>query len=172
MEKTSLANRPFDLVLLFYFVTHIPATLLVDLQSIIPRSVYPIALQELVRWYSSPASPFNDPYFRENPGSPIWLQAFTYCELFFQLPFFFFAIKSILTRDNRIRIPGIIYGAHVATTLAPILFGFWVGEYAMDLTQSNKIALTLLYLPYLIIPLLMVFKYALNPTPYGKDKAN
>ena len=45
-----------------------------------------------------------------------------WAELCLQLPFFFVAVKALYDRDEAaFRIPFVIYGAHTATTMIPIL---------------------------------------------------
>ena len=66
-----------------------------------------------------------------------------WAELCLQLPFFFVAVKALYDRDEAaFRIPFVIYGAHTATTMIPIL-----GE----IGGSTRLAL--IYLPYLLFPL-------------------
>ncbi len=52
--------------------------------------------------------------------------------------------------------------SHYDDVLFVHTLGFWVGEYTTGLTFANKASLTALYLPYLIIPLLMVAKYSVR----------
>ena len=46
-------------VLLVFFATHIPITLLIDAQAALPASWFPTAVRDLVDWYASPEG-FND----------------------------------------------------------------------------------------------------------------
>ena len=70
-----------------------------------------------------------------------------WAELCLQLPFFFVAVKALYDRDEAaFRIPFIVYGAHTATTMIPIL-----GEILGSATAPTRLAL--IYLPYLLFPL-------------------
>lgn len=61
----------------------------------------------------------------------------------------------------------IIYGAHVSTTLVPILADILFGP------QSGPHSLTLaaIYLPYLLVPFCMMTSFALDPDPFRTKSA-
>ena len=64
-----------------------------------------------------------------------------------------------------------MYGTHAATTLVPILGTFWLGGSANQLSMEKKVKLTLIYLPYLIMPLLLVFKMVSRGSePFAKKR--
>eukprot|EP00959_Pyramimonas_sp_CCMP1952_P342503 7175832-Pyramimonas_sp.AAC.2 len=50
-----------------------------------------------------------------------------------------------------IQLPAVVYGAHTSTTLAPILLELW--SVPTIPTDQNRLALTGIYLPYLLIPM-------------------
>ena len=79
-----------------------------------------------------------------------------------QLPFFFWASYCLFHRLNIIRLPMVIYGAHVATTVAPILAEFAMHE---TLTLPEKKTLIAFYLPYLLIPIMICWEFALDEEP-------
>ena len=54
-------------------------------------------------------------------AQPVWFKSMILFELLFQLPFFFVGFYAFYKQCNWIRIPGIAYGVHTATTLIPIL---------------------------------------------------
>ncbi|XP_068385779.1 sigma intracellular receptor 2 isoform X2 [Eschrichtius robustus] len=76
------ARRGLEWLLGLYFLSHIPITLLVDLQAVLPRDLYPVELRNLRQWYTEE---FKDALL-QNP--PVWFKSFLFCELVFQLPFF------------------------------------------------------------------------------------
>lgn len=150
-------------VFLIYFITHIPITLCVDLQVLFGQ-FYPPALTQLNDWY---IATYNDVVIREKP---IWLQSFIWCELLLQTPFFFIATYGLLFKKNWIRIPSILYGAHVATTVVPILAETLLNPV---ITNDQKLMLTGFYAPYLLIPLLLALYMSFNSKPFGdKQKKN
>lgn len=143
-------------IFLFYFITHIPISLSLDYQALLGE-FYPPILQEFYKWYTVK---FNDVLMTNRP---VWLQSFIFAELVFQGPFFFVAIYALWKRRNWIRIPGIIYGTHVATTVLPIL-----AEIAFS-TKNNlheKIILFCCYSPYFVIPALFAGVLADSPVPF------
>ncbi|XP_061868462.1 sigma intracellular receptor 2 [Colius striatus] len=146
-----------------YFLSHIPITLLIDLQPLLPAGLQPPALTELLQWY---AASFRDPLMLQPPE---WFKTFVYCEAFLQLPFFPVAFYAFLKGGCKwIRTPAIIYSTHVATTLLPILahilcHDFSKAELGGPRTQRERLLLLSVYLPYLLIPLLLLFTMLCNP---------
>ena len=122
---------------LLYFASHIPITLLIDAQAAIDHRYFPEPAQALLDWHIR----VNGDHLMGAP--PGWFRSAVWAELCLQLPFFFVAVKALYDRDEAaFRIPFVIYGAHVATTMIPIL-----GEI------GGSTRLTLIYLPYLLFPL-------------------
>jgi hypothetical protein len=70
--------------------------------------------------------------------------------------FFFVGAYGWIARRNWVRIPTIIYASHVITTMVPIYATFANA----DIKQHNKIFLVTVYLPFLIVPLLMLWRAA------------
>lgn len=149
-------NEFFRTLFLIYFISHIPITLLIDMQAVF-GAVYPTALRDIITWYGKS---FND-VLMSHP--PIWFKSFIVAETFLQLPFFFFAIWGLVNKNNIIRIPGIIYGAHVATTVWTILCEF---QFHDSITPRQKLILSLIYMPYFAVPLLFTMVLAWNPRPW------
>ncbi|NXH09478.1 SGMR2 protein, partial [Bucco capensis] len=146
-----------------YFLSHIPITLLIDLQALLPAGLHPASLTELLQWY---AATFRDPMMLQPPE---WFKAFIYCEAFLQLPFFPVAAYAFFKGGCKwIRTPAIIYSTHVATTLfailAHILFhDFSSGEPAGPRSQQQRLTLLCVYLPYLLLPLLLLHTMLCHP---------
>lgn len=57
-----------------------------------------------------------------------------------------------------VRVPAVLYGAHVATTLIPIM-----AELLLGVPGHPKAACASVYAPYLLVPLSMVLRYSLRP---------
>lgn len=81
-----------------------------------------------------------------------WFTSLVSLEIVFQLPFFFYAVYSILNcaYGFYFRPLCIAYGASTATTLIPILACVLSDD---DTTTSEKGVLLGFYLPYLMFPL-------------------
>eukprot|EP01035_Chromulina_nebulosa_P027923 gene27923-36785_t len=145
-----------------YFITHIPITLCVDLQALL-GSFYPPLLRDLYTWY---VTTFQDELMA-NP--PPWLKTFIFLELTFQLPFFFVAVYALYNKLTWIRIPSIVYGIHVATTVCPILTSILASE---STSVHDKTLLCSFYLPYLLVPLILAIFMILNENPFSKSQSN
>ncbi|XP_055513556.1 sigma intracellular receptor 2 [Leucoraja erinacea] len=149
-------GRLLEYIFSFYFISHIPITLAVDMQALLPRSMFPGALQGLLDWYSAR---FKDPMLLDPPP---WFSVFILCEAVLQMPFFPFAAYAFYKGScSWIRMPAIVYSTHVATTvvstLGHILFNdFSKSTYPGPNTLSDRLTLTAIYIPYLIIPLLIL----------------
>lgn len=151
-------NEILRIVFLIYFITHIPITLCIDLQGAFPE-FYPKVLTDVFQWY---LEQYND-VVMANPQP--WLKSFLYCELLFQFPYFFAVTYGLLFRKNWIRIPSIAYGAHVSTTVVPIIAEV-VQTAAM--TEQQKINLLAVYSPYLLIPLTLMLTMCFSgPDVFG-----
>ena len=141
-------SETFRTVVLVFLGTHIPATLMMDSQALLPPAIVPGFMKSLLRFHVDTNA---DPLMA-NP--PTWFKSFILFELLFQLPFFFIGFKAFYERKNWIRIPGVVYGAHTATTLVPILQYIW--EYP-SLGNAERWRLIAIYLPYLVVPLWIVW---------------
>ena len=154
-------NSLLRAMFLVYFITHIPITLSLDLQ-IIFGQYYPESLQGLATWY---IATYNDQLLLTKP---IWLQSFIWAEFLFQTPFFFVATYGLLFKRNWMRIPSIIYGAHVATTVWAIIAEFVAST---TISEKEKLVLFSFYAPYFVIPALLMWYMAIHPVPFPVDAA-
>mmetsp|Transcript_29138 Transcript_29138/g.38322 ORF Transcript_29138/g.38322 Transcript_29138/m.38322 type:complete len:162 (-) Transcript_29138:178-663(-) len=147
-------------VFLIYFVTHIPTTLLIDMQAIFSE-FYPESLKNLLQWHIETNGDFL------MATLPLWFRSVIWGEYVMQLPFFFVASYAFYKGANWIRIPTIIYGSHVATTMIPILSEIL---YSPEMTAGStaRIQLFCIYLPYLVVPLALVLTMSFNEYPFGK----
>ncbi|CAH2219828.1 transmembrane 97 [Pelobates cultripes] len=162
--------RLLEWIFFFYFFSHIPITLLVDLQPILPSSWYPQELLDLMKWY---VVSFKD-HMMMNP--PAWFLSFVYCEGLVQLPFFPVAAYAFYKGGCKwIRIPAIVYSAHVATTviaiIAHVLFGEFQKYNGVDPpNQKERLTLVSIYAPYLVIPLLILLTMLFSPRYKQEEK--
>lgn len=143
-ERPEVLDPVARYAFLGYFGSHIPITLLIDAQAAIDQRRFPEFARALLDWHIR----VNGDFLMGAP--PRWFRSVVWVELCLQLPFFFVAVKVLRDRDEAaFRIPFIVYGAHTATTMIPIL-----GEIA-----STRLAL--IYLPYLLFPLGCVVLFSL-----------
>ncbi|KAL7848805.1 hypothetical protein SRHO_G00204280 [Serrasalmus rhombeus] len=163
--------RFLEIIFFFYFATHIPITLFIDLQALVPEHVYPQALKDVLHWY---AADFKDPMVLD---PPFWFKSFIFCEALVQLPFFPVAAYAFMKGNCRwIRTPAIVYATHVATSLIPILahilfHDFPVAPHPGPQTSKERLTLVSVYAPYLVIPIMllltMLFSTAYSTSPPG-----
>ncbi|CAH1232884.1 TMEM97 [Branchiostoma lanceolatum] len=149
--------RVLEWVFFLYFASHIPITILFDSQALLPKELYPQALKDVMANYAHGAKDalMADP--------PMWFKSFCWCEMTLQLPFFFVAAYAFFQGKCRwIRLPVIIYSTHTATTLIPILAQVFFNDFSDSpvpgpTTFEERMTLATIYMPYLVIPLLMLF---------------
>ncbi|XP_028857344.1 sigma intracellular receptor 2 [Denticeps clupeoides] len=159
-----MSVRVLELIFFVYFATHVPITALIDLQALLPEHVYPQALRDLLRWY---AAEYRDPMMLD---PPVWFKSFVFCEALLQMPFFPVAAYAFWKGGCRwIRTPAIIYSAHVATTLIPILahilsHRFPEKPHPGPQTPSERLALVSIYAPYLVVPVMLLFTMLCSST--------
>ncbi|KAM5274836.1 sigma intracellular receptor 2 [Ctenodactylus gundi] len=167
------ARRCLEWLLGFYFLSHIPITLFLDLQGVFPSELYPVEFRNLLTWYSKE---FKDPLLQDPPA---WFKSFLFCELVFQLPFFPFATYAFFKGYCKwIRTPAIIYSVHTVTTLIPILFTFLFEEFSNASgfkgqgpeTFHERLTLISIYAPYLLIPLILLLFMLRSPYYKHEDK--
>jgi len=156
-------KRPGDLVVLLYFLSHIPITILIDSQVLLRSYItYPKTLLDVCDQY---VLDFQDKLVG-NP--PLWFQVFTACELLVQLPFFFFASYAYYKGRNWIRIPAIVYGVHVVTTLVPILAVQFLDPQIRPTDNVTLACLASIYSIYLFIPLYIVLTNIFYEFPFSE----
>ena len=107
-----------------HLASHVPIMLLVDGQALLPASLYAWGPAATLRWYLSwPHDPLKG-------APPLWFKSIIAAELLLQVPFFVLATRACLDRSASsawLRVPAVIYGAHTATKLVPILATFALG---------------------------------------------
>ncbi|KAL7400877.1 hypothetical protein ABVT39_019191 [Epinephelus coioides] len=166
-----MSLRVLEIIFFFYFASHIPITVFIDLQALLPGYVYPQPLRDLLRWY---AEEFKDPMVLYPPE---WFSSFIFCEAVFQTPFFPVAAYAFLKGGCKwIRTPAIVYSTHVATTLIPIvahilLFKFPMKPHPGPQTLQERWLLVSIYLPYLLVPVLLLLTMVLSSTYNSTTKS-
>ncbi|KAM9358897.1 sigma intracellular receptor 2 [Symphorus nematophorus] len=159
-----MALRALEIIFFLYFASHIPITLFIDLQALLPAHVYPQPLRDVLSWY---AEAFKDPMVLDPPK---WFKSFILCEALFQMPFFPVAAYAFLKGGCKwIRTPAIVYSVHVATTLLPILAHILLYQFPTEphpgpQSLQERWLLVSIYAPYLLVPLLLLFTMLLSST--------
>ncbi|KAJ1889108.1 Transmembrane protein 97 [Coemansia sp. IMI 209127] len=143
-----------DTVFLYYFVSHIPITICLDIQPLLPAGIIPrplLALNDVL------TRQLRDPFMvlgNDGHADLTWFRSLLACELVLQLPFFFYAVWALWVSSPRRHLPLLMYGTHVSTTMAPVLGMLLFGD--IDRSCNERMLLASLYAPYLLVPLAIV----------------
>ena len=97
-------NKVLDAIFIAFFALHIPITLVIDAQVILPPQYYPNWCRELLNMWVEMSG---DTLMMQHP---LWFKSLVLSELLFQLPFFFVAVFAFTYKEDWIRIPSILYG--------------------------------------------------------------
>mmetsp|Transcript_34953 Transcript_34953/g.48643 ORF Transcript_34953/g.48643 Transcript_34953/m.48643 type:complete len:168 (-) Transcript_34953:226-729(-) len=136
-----------------FFGSHIPITLAIDAQAVLPVFIFPKLLRDLLSWH---VEIHNDILMGLKPT---WFKGIVWAEVLLQLPFFFVAFWSLLVgKDRAISLEFCIYASHVVTTMIPILYSFITTD--TFATEAQRWILLAIYAPYLFIPLHILTYYA------------
>lgn len=163
-----IANTAF----LGFFGSHIFATLVVDSQAILPKSLIPGSLQDLLSWY---VKLFNDPLMGQAKDL-LWFQSLVALELTFQLPFFVWACSELYNTkpeqksySRSFQYACLIYGGHASTSMVPILSTLMTNPKA---SGSEKAMIVSLYLPYLLFPAGLLWFATKSPDADNEKKSS
>ncbi|XP_062408666.1 sigma intracellular receptor 2 [Sardina pilchardus] len=162
--------RILEIIYFLYFASHIPITLFIDFQALLPEHVFPQAAKQLMRWY---AAEYKDPMMLD---PPVWFKSFIFCEALVQLPFFPVAAYAFWKGGCKwIRTPAIVYSAHVATTLVPILSYVLFHQFPQTphpgpQTMRERLTLMSIYAPYLIVPVMLLLTMLFSSTYTGASQ--
>lgn len=153
------------LAFLVFFVSHIPITLFMNGQTVLPEALFPDILRGILPFY---AAQFNDTLM--NTPFDTWFQSFVVCEVLLQVPFFIYAVKALLNWQSTdgsgwFRTACLIYGSHAVTTLIPILAETIFNKVN---TTAEKCVLVGFYLPYLFFPAWLVYIAATNDNVFSE----
>ncbi|KAF9155141.1 hypothetical protein BG015_010935 [Linnemannia schmuckeri] len=154
--RVPLSARPKDMAMFIYFISHIPATMFMDLVPIYPSFLAPL-IQPLLKFQDFYVETFRDPFMGDR--SLIWFNTFLHCEALLQLPFFFFAAYSLYHNKRSIALWICVYSAHVITTVFPILTTLNLTKddnFPFAVSEGQKQFLNCLYTPWILFPLWML----------------
>ncbi|RCH96345.1 Transmembrane protein 97, partial [Rhizopus stolonifer] len=126
-------------------------TLFIDFQAFCPPEYVPQVLVDLLNFYKNT---YKDPLMGSTEPM-YWFLSFIAVEILIQLPFFFVACYGLLKDSKYIRLPLVVYGAHVSTTVLPTIVEVMLNPvHALD--NKERWALFGFYFPYFILPLIML----------------
>lgn len=142
-----------DRIYLWYFIVHIPITILIDSCLVIPRESLLDVQRSIIDFHITT----NKDFLLEE--RPLWLQVFGFFEMAWQLPFFFYAIRSIRHQDVRSYPFMIVYGLNAFLTSLVCFVYVIVEGPSHFLTIEEVSRLASLYVPYLILPFVLMVDY-------------
>ncbi|KAN0101022.1 Transmembrane protein 6/97 [Tylopilus felleus] len=174
--RTPLSSRPIDLLYFVFFLIHLPASLLLDCQSLYPPSFVPSLISRLPKMYTQLSA---DPLISGAMGytgestSFIWFKTFLFVEAFFQVPVFVIGMIGLWKDSHSTYLLLLIYGASTATTTlpclavllsTPITSAHTIASGAQSITVSQYYLLLSSYLPFFLLPVFMVVDMAIRVT--------
>ncbi|KAI9359665.1 hypothetical protein DFJ73DRAFT_957453 [Zopfochytrium polystomum] len=155
-RRRSLLSRPLDLFFVVFFLLHIPTTLLIGTQSLVPASAVPAPLRDAVKsWAATSGDPWLARIAAEQP-LPAWWIATVAVELAFQLPWFFWFIYVAVVDSPALPTGSIIYAVQCMTSMVPILSEIVFAHPELTATQRRTVFGA--YFPYFIVPALLLMR--------------
>ncbi len=157
-----LSQRWYDLLIISYFLLHIPLTLFVDSQAVFPREHYPQVFRQMLDdWIRD----YDDQLMKSPPA---FIKAYVALALFTHIPFFLVATVAFIKGHNYIRLPTIIYGISTATTVVASIAEAWV-RFSPHTPMTTRYACLSVYALWMVIPLLLVVR-AWNDNMFGQQE--
>ncbi|KAI0741360.1 transmembrane protein 6/97 [Daedaleopsis nitida] len=181
MARIPLAQRPRDLVYFLFFAIHLPATFLIDLQALYPKTWVPSVVSSLPSYYVEMS---NDPligsamgYFGQSQFEAFtWFRSFLMVEAFFQVPVFLLGLRGLWRGSSSIYVLLLIYAASTTTTTLPclaIILSTPVSPtpltaaatetakaVGLSVTADQRLLLLSSYIPFFLVPLVMTLDMA------------
>jgi len=144
--KRRKMNNLLRRIFIAYFATHIPATILIDSQAIVPGRFIPSFAKRLLEFHIKT----NDDFLMLE--QPLWLKSFIFFEVLVQLPLFCILLRKLSRKEEKnIRLIGCAYSSHVMTTMVPIL---------TEIYHRGSFSLFMIYFPYFFVPLMLLHSLA------------
>lgn len=140
-----------DKFYLAYLLVHIPVSILVDSNLIVPRQYQWGPSLALFDWHKQT----NHDFLLDQ--LPLWLQVFGAIELLFQTPLFVYCLYAIWSNRSRRHWPWLaVYGFNAFLTTLVCLVYVVVEGPLNGLLKMQCILLLGIYIPYCLIPLWMM----------------
>ncbi|KAH9951157.1 transmembrane protein 6/97 [Amylocystis lapponica] len=162
--RVGLTSRPLDLIYFLFFMMHLPATLLVDLQALYPAWMVPNIMKIIPVFYFTLSK---DPLiggamgFLGKTDAYVWFKTFLTLEAFFQIPVFILGMRGLWRNSRSIYVLLLIYAASTTTTTLPCLTVVWTTPLTSAETRAamvhsvaypQKLMLLGCYIPFFLIP--------------------
>ncbi|KUJ10495.1 uncharacterized protein LY89DRAFT_675319 [Mollisia scopiformis] len=137
--------RKRDLAYFIHFCMSIPIMFLMDLQALYPPSMVPAFMADLKAYY---INTYNDQFFID---TPLFFKVFMWSEILFQAPVILWAIPALRRNDPKIPVILLPFATVIFLTTLTCVVEMW----NWDISVEQKIELSKLYGPYLLLPTYM-----------------
>lgn len=159
-KMTPRGHRTLDYIYLFFFATHIPVTLFIDLGGFWPEGTAPAFSQSLREYY---IENFRDQFFID---PPIWFKGYMVMEGLYHLPLSIWMLSAILegTAYYLGRSLVLTFAEHPLVPLHLLVFSVQIGMttltclmemFSWGYTRIDEMKLCSLYGPYLALAVVM-----------------
>ena len=150
-------------ILVFFLINLFFITYIVDLeQLVIPDAnhfTYPVwppaAMVDMVHNYGHTIDPVLI-------ARPAWWKATIAIDVFFFGPFYALALYALIRGREWIRVPSLVYSGMMMSNVLIILVEEFFGPYA----TPQPMVVLLLNLPWLLMPLYIIYRMGFNPHPF------
>ncbi|KIY51119.1 hypothetical protein FISHEDRAFT_71410 [Fistulina hepatica ATCC 64428] len=165
--RKPLSERPLDKAYFLFFAVHLAVSLLIDCQSLYPKSLVPKPLVDLVAWYIDMSK---DPLFGgvlgliDYPHDLTWFKCCLLLEAFFQVPTFIIGMRGLYYDRKSTWVLMIVYGASTTVSVIlcigtmltyPIISAEEVSANVVGYTRQQMLFGLANILPFLIVPVFM-----------------
>lgn len=166
----SLRTRKWDiLIIAFYLLNLLFITYVVDLEQLVIADpnhfTYPI-------WPPAPLVDLIHTYGRNfDPvliARPMWWRMTIWIDVLFFGPYYLFAIFAFIQGSEWIRIPAFIHSAMLITNVLIIMGEEIAGSYPTPALPF----VTLLNLPWVLVPLVVIYRMATSEHPFSQGGEN
>ena len=160
-----------DKVYLWYFIIHIPITIFIDSSIVIPKHYQLSITKSILEFHIST----NNDILLAYPQT--WFEIFGFIELIFQLPLFFYFIYKLLSSNRRVLdvnyyLWSIIYGFNAGFTTFVCLIWLIIEYKNFQLLDLQLINLLAIYIPYLLLPLILLIHSFKQIQQYNNNNHN
>ena len=155
-NKSTKTMCGIDKFYVAYFLMHIPITLIIDSCIIIPEEQRFQFQKQFLEFHISSNKDFL------LVSLPLWLKVFGLFELFVQLPFFAIGAYMLVKQMKQVYPYMLIYGFNASFTTLVCLVHIFCDYERFCLTTGESYKLAALYIPYLVIPLVMLVDYSIR----------
>ncbi|ORY41849.1 hypothetical protein BCR33DRAFT_718526 [Rhizoclosmatium globosum] len=165
--RRPLSSRPGDIAIILFFILHIPITILMATQIILPEFT--------AAYFPSFAIQAAQDYIRDSQDflvmeRALWFQSTVWCEWLVQFPFYVYLIYALVVDSKHVRTAGIVYATHTCTILVPIVYEMVFAENGIQ-TPAQKMQTVSVYSIWFILPFFILVGMIWRKGPVEGKKA-